>query len=333
MEPLKPLIDTLGAPLPVYVLVGAESLLVREAEERARKAVIAGGIAAFNDATLTAGEEAALSFADIARQSPMMAPRRLVVIRQMQEANAALLDALLAYVQAPSPTTTLLLVGEKMPAATGGVDRGTRIANAVKKTGLVLKLAGEGVDAVAFAVGRARDLGCRMESGAAQMMVGLVGDDLSLLASEVEKCAGYAGSGGVIDLKVVELMCAATAETEVWALTNALVARDRSKTLAALHRLLEDGEAPHKLLSNVTWQIRQLLTVQDMMARGLPERDAGLKMHPMALKSMREMLSRHRIDAVALLEQIAAANQRMNSSRVGDRRIFEGLVLQLTHQI
>ena len=105
----------------------------------------------------------------------------------------------------------------------------------------------------------------------AQQMIATVGEDLSLLAAEVEKCAAYVGqagdkpgdkSAGVIDGKVVELMCAATAETEVWALTNGLIARDRDKTLGALHRLLEEGEAPHKLLSNVTWQIRQLLSLQ-----------------------------------------------------------------------
>lgn len=330
MDPLKPLHDSLAQPLPFYLLVGSESLLVHEAEDAVRKAVLSGPTAAFNDAVLTAGEESTLGFADIALQLPMMAKRRLVVIRQIQEANAALLDRLLAYAQAPVPSTVLVVVGEKMPAATGGVDRGIRIANAVKKSGMVLKLDGEGVDPAGFAMSRAKELGVKLEKDAAGLLAHLVGDDLSVIAGEVEKCAGYAGPGGVIDRTVVELMCVSTAETEVWALTNALMARDRNRALESMHRLLEDGEATHKLMASIAWQLRQMLVVQDVIARGLSEREANLRMPPNVLRSIKELVSKTQIRPSVLLEELAATSRAMNSSRAGDRRIFEALVLRLT---
>lgn len=329
MDPLKALVDSLTSPHAVYVLVGSEPLLVRTAEDTLRKGILSGAAMAFNDAVFTAGEEGALGFEDTARQLPMMAKRRLVVIRQIESASAALLDALLAYVQAPVPSTVLAIMGDKMPSATGGMDRGLRITNAVKKTGLVIKLDGEGMDATAFALEQAKRLGVRMDRDAAVQLIALTGEDLSVIAGEVEKCAGYAGAGGLINKAVIAEMCVLTAETEVWALTNALMARDRSKALDSLHKLLEDGEAPHKLLASVAWQLRQMLVVQDLQSRGISEREANLRVNPNVLRSIKELVAKSPVRPSVLLEELAATNRAMNSSRAGDRRIFEGLVLRL----
>lgn len=330
MDPLQPLLDSLAKPAALYVLVGSEGLLVRNAEEAVRKAVLTGATAAFNDAVLTSGEESAASFVDIARQLPMMAGKRLVVLRQIQEANVALLEQLLTYAAAPVPSTVLVVVGEKMPAAAGGVDRGLRIINAAKKSGFVLKLDGDGVDPAGFALAQAKELGVRMDKDAAALLASLIGAELSVIAAEVEKCAGYAGKGGTIDRSVVETLCVNTAETEVWALTNALVARDRNRALEALQRLLDDGEAPHKLLASVVWQLRQLLVVQDCTARGISEREANLRIHPGVLRSIKETITKAPVRPSTLLEELASTNRAMNSSRAGDRRVFEGLVLRLT---
>jgi DNA polymerase-3 subunit delta len=332
MNPLDAVTTSLANPPPVYVLVGPESLLVRQAEEEVRVAIASGPVAAFNHAVFTAGEDGALAFRDVAATAPMMAARRLVVIRQVQDANAALLDAVLAYVGAPSPTTVLVLTGEKFPGASGGVDRGLRIMNAAKKVGLVLKLDGEGVDAAAFATTRVKERGARIERDAAMLLVEFVGGELSLVAADAEKCADFVGEGGVVTRAVVEEVCASTAEADVWALTDAIVTRDADRGLATLHRLLEDGEAPHKLLASVAWQVRQVLALQDAARRGISEREANIRMPPQKLRMIREVVAKRPVSPSALLEELAAVNHKMNSSRAGDRRIFEAFVLRLVQK-
>lgn len=327
---LKPLTSTFAAPPPVYVLVGSEGLLVRAAEQAVRAAFANGPMAAFNHGVFTAGEEAALGFAGAAGTMPMMAPRRLVEVRQVQDASAPLLDAILAYVQAPVPSTVLMLSGQKFPPASGGADRGLRIVNAVKKIGVVLKLDGEGVDPAAFAMGRAAELGVRLDRDAARLLAEMAGGDLAVLVADVEKCAGFAGPGGTVDRAVAEEVCVSVAEADVWALTDALVSRNRDGALEALHRLLEDGEASHKLLASIAWQLRQVLLLQDAQRRGISDRDANVRMPPQKIRAARELVARRPISPSALLEELAAANQGMNSSRAGDRRVFEALVLRLT---
>lgn len=329
MSPIDSLAKTFASPAPIYVLVGPEGLLVREAEESVRVAIASGPTAAFNHTVLTAGEEGATSFSAIAATVPMMAARRLVVIRQIQDANAELMDALLAYAAAPVPSTVLVVSGEKMPAASGGVDRGIRFTNAAKKVGFVLKLDGEGVDPVALAVSRAKDLGAKMEPDAARRIVEMTGGELALVVADAEKCASFVGSGGVVTRAVVEEVCHEVAEADVWGLTDAIIARDVDRGLEALHRLLEDGEAPHRLLASVAWQLRQVLVLQDAIRRGIPDREANVRMPPAKLRAVREQVQRRPVSPSQVLEELARVNQGMNSARAGDRRVFEAFVLRL----
>lgn len=328
MDPLDPLRQSLAQPKPIYVIVGSETLLVREAEELARRALARGPMAALNHGVFTGGEEGALAFGELARTLPMMAARRLVELRQVQDASVPLLDALLAYAAAPVPSTVLLISGTRFPGATGGVDRGLRIQNAVKKVGMVLKLDGEGVDPVAFALSRAQAMGLRLEPAGARMLVELGGGELALLVNDLEKCADFVGPGGTVTAAVAEEVVASTAEADVWALTDALVARDRDRALGTLHRLLEDGEPSHKLLASVAWQLRQVLLLQDGLRRGL--RDSGVRMPPQKIRAVTQLVQRSPIAPSVVLEELARANHAMNRSRAGDRRIFEGLVMRLT---
>lgn len=329
MAATEELTRTLGSPHAVYVCVGGEALLVREAVDAVRGAVLAGGMAAFNHAIHTAGDEGVLGFADACRQVPVMAARRLVELRQVQDANVATLDALLAYVQAPVDSTVLLVSGEKMPAAVGGVDRGLRILNAVKKGGFVAKFDGSGMDPGSFARARIQPWGATIDPAAVRRLVELGGEDYDTLAGNVERCAGFVGSGGKVTVEVVDEVCASTAVADVWGLTDAIVAQDRDAALCALHRLLDDGEAPHRLMSNIAWQLRQVLLVQDAARRGIPDREAGVRMPPHKLALVRSMVQKRPVSPSAWLDALAVAARRMNSSRAGDRRVIEAFVLGL----
>lgn len=329
MNALQPLRDSLRAPLPVYVLVGSDPWLARAALEAVREAVLVPATRAFNDASFSASEDRPGAILDVAQTVPMMAPRRLVVVKQLEEAPVALLDALLDYVAAPSPSTVLVLLGEKFPGASGGMDRGVRIQNAAKKTGLVLKLEASAVSPGDFCGMVARERGVRLLPDAVRRLVELTGDELSVLAANVEKCADFVGPGGVIDPAVVDELCVSTVDAEVWGLTDALVTRDRDRALGALHRLLEDGEPGHRLLAMVAWQLRQVLALQDAIRRGLPEREANVRLPPQKIRAIRELVSKRPLSPSATLEELAAVNRAMNSSRAGDRRILEAWILRL----
>lgn len=314
---------------PIAIFVGDEPLRVQEAEQALVQQAL-GPAGGFNLAVLLASDGDVVSrVMDLVRTVPMMSRHRVVVVRDMDKAHVELLDALMAYAEKPVPSTVLILVGPKLPEAVKGVNRGLRLQNLVKKVGRVERFKAEEQDPVAFAVDRARRLGCRLEPDAARLLVELSGRDLGLLAGEVEKASAWVGGQGQIDAAVIEQTASVVAEAEVWGLTGALVRRDVDGALAQAHRLLEDGKASHQLMAMVTWQIRNLLTLQDCMHRGIPAKDAGLRMRWSDQQEAERSLRQRPLPVAATLATLARANRAFNRARAGDRRIFERLILEL----
>ena len=318
--------------VPVHLLLGDAGLLVSEAEKALVAAALDGGAAGFNLATYDASEGApgALS---LARTPPMMARKRVVVVRGMQKAPVALLDDLLTYAANPSPTTVLVLTGDKTPGAVGGKDRGKVLANKVDKLGGLRRFRTRDQRPVPFAQARARDAGCELDGDAARLLVELVGDDLGQVRLELDKAVAFVGGQGRIDRRVIEATSSVVAEAVQWELTDAIVARDADRGLAVTYRMLEDARASggaHRLLGLVTWQVRELLVLQDALQRG--ERPPGkwARMPGRKLQAARRNLEKHPLDPVVALGALTEANRQLNRARAGGQRVFESLMMRLT---
>jgi DNA polymerase-3 subunit delta len=276
-----------------------------------------------------AGEDNAVEVFAKARTLPMMSARRLVVLRDAQEAPSALLEALYAYAEDPSPSTVLLVTGTKWPPAEGGTDWGRRAENLVAKTGFVLRQKARDLDPVGFVLEQAQGLGCQIRRDRAQALVERVGPNLATLQSEVEKLAEWLGGSGEISDEALSAVSSLVADADRWDLTGALVRGDVDTALATLHRLLEDGEEPPAVFGLIAWQMRQVLALQGAIRRGQSPKDVGVNLYGRNLDAARNMLQQHPMDTVGILDQLARANSKMNSSRAGARRVLEGLVLGL----
>lgn len=315
---------------PIHLVLGEEALLVERACEALVSAAFGGGSPGFNLARFAAGESP-LQAVDLARTLPMMAPRRVVHITELESAKVELLDALLAYAEKPNPSTVLILSGAKLPPRAGGKDRGKVLSNLVKKHGQVERFRSRDQDPAAFARAHARSLGCELDGRAARLLVELSGTDLGRLAREVDKAAAYVGGEGEIGVDVVSTTTSMVAEAVVWELTDAVVARDADRGLTAVYRMMEaagSGErVSYRLLALITWQIRQLLLLQESMRTGT----AFSGRMPRRKRESAERLLRQRpLSAERMLGALAQANHDFNRARAGDRRVFESLVLQLT---
>ena len=100
----------------------------------------------------------------------------------------------------------------------------------------------------------------------------------------------------------------------------------------ALHRLLEQGDAPHRLMAMVTWQLRAIVSTLEALRLGASEKIAmragGVLANQFADIKARSGSWKHD-ELAATLERRAATNLNMNSRRGGDRRELEALVLAL----
>ena len=312
----------------VVLFLGDETVGRKRAVEELVAAVFDGKTSSFNHAVFTAADGAERAV-EVAKTVPMMANHRVVVVREMETASVELLDDLLSYAQRPNPTTVLILSGTKNAPASGGVDRARRLEAAIKKVGRVERFKTADQDPRRFAVEMAEEAGMRLAPAAADLVVELVGTDLGRVQTEMNKVIAFAGGEGTISTTDVEAVCSLVAEAVIWDLTDAVVRRDADRALVAAHRMLETGEATHRLMAMIAWQMRQLITIQECMRTRVNPMDVGIRMPRRKLNAAQDALRHRPIDAPRMIDKLAQANGELNRSRAGDRRVFEGLLLGL----
>jgi DNA polymerase-3 subunit delta len=180
-----------GAPLPepVYLLYGEEDVLKDEAIRALVDATV-GSSRDFNLDVRFAADLTPESFHALVNTPPMLAERRAVVIRaveQLGKRKTKLRDEVVRYLASPNPTTLLVLVvaaGEEPDADL--VRASTSIA--------VDALAAERVPR--WLQHRASTLGVTLAADATELLLKAVGNDLSTLSRELEKLASLAAGGG-----------------------------------------------------------------------------------------------------------------------------------------
>lgn len=116
---------------------------------------------------------------------------------------------------------------------------------------------------------RAQSVGVSINPDAAALLANLIGNQLRLLANELDKLATYAGDGATITADDVRKLSAHVQEARIFDLTDALAQRNRTQALNILHDLLSDGEPPLKLISTITSQVRSLLLVKELSQQGM----------------------------------------------------------------
>jgi len=331
---LRPLERALSDGAVLMVVYGDAGPLVEAAVARVREVVEPTvGPPAFNVSTHRAGEPDGIEAFRTARTLPMMGPRRLVLVKEIEQADDAFFEAAAAYAEAPVAEAVVVLSGGGFPKVRkGSKDWRQRLKKAVGGRGLWLELSTKNVRADQYACQLAQELGKTLSPADGRLLVEVLGDDLSRIRQEVEKLSIYVGDEPAITADAIHEATAALAEAAIWDLTAALASGDADAALATLHRLQEGGDDPRRLLSMVAWQSRDLCRLHARLRAGLSDSAirGQVRMRPDVFRAAkRRMAERGFPHPGVLMGRLAQANLEMNSHRAGADRILERLVLDL----
>ncbi len=229
-----------GDHLPAYLVKGGDAVLRAEAV-RALVAELVGD----GDASLMVEEhepagddDDASALVDAARTPPLFSERRVVVGREVAAYPSAALGALLAYLDDPLPTTSLVLVsGERGRLS-------PKLAGAVKAVGRVIDA---GVPTrreqrSAWLADHVRKSPVRLDSGALALVGEHLGEDLGRLTSLLETLASAHGPGARLGADEVRPFLGPAGSVPPWELTDAIDRGDTPAALAALRRMTQAGE-------------------------------------------------------------------------------------------
>ena len=223
-----------GAPDPVYLLHGDEDVLKDEAVRALLDAAVDPTARDFNVDSRFAADLDAEAFHALVNTPPMLAERRAVVLRgvdQLGKRKSKLRDELVRYLGAPNPSTVLILV-------TGaGEDPDAELARQATTVALA-PLDPERVPR--WVIHHAAKLALTLAPDAVELLVAAVGNDLSVLVRELEKLAALAGDRPATAADVTALVGVRRGET-VHDLLEAALARQAARAAQLVDPVLEQA--------------------------------------------------------------------------------------------
>lgn len=150
-------------------------------------------------------------------------------------------------------------------------------------------------DVPAWVTRRAKARGLRLDRGVADSLATVVGTDLRRLDTELAKLALYCGAQPVREPDVRLLV--APGEANVFALLDAVAEGRPGAALAALRRLVQQGQAVEGLLPQLVALVRRLLVAHELVAAGRSVAaeggEYGLTSSPRALEKLVRQAARY----------------------------------------
>jgi DNA polymerase III subunit delta len=252
---------------------------------------------------------------------------RLVVVEGVETWRAGDVESVGAYLADASPGAVLALWAHATPKV--GV-----LADLVAKHGRVLAFdVPKPRSPSAWVAGEFKRLGVEVDADAARALVDIVGDDVLILASEIEKIATWA-AGRPVGIHEIESMAIPAREVESWAVTDAWGARDLSSAIAACEAALEQRE-PFSIAVSLASHVGRVRAAQLLAEEGLGTREIakrlGLRSEFPARKALAhsENYSREELDAaIVRLAELDAAIK--GASRLSPELELERAIVDVT---
>ena len=308
---------------PAYLLAGAEALHRDESLAAIRAAALGAAANDFDFERLDGERSSPAQLLDALRALPVLAARRLVVLREPEarkgKSEALLLALANALPELAGQSQTLLVV------VAARVDRRSSWVRAFEAPAALVACdpPKDGRPVAAFATGEARRQGIALGPGAAEALADAVGPQLLRLRSELEKAALLAGPGQRVTREHVRTAVSAVAEEKLWDLTDATFEGRSADALGALARLLGAGVPAPVLLGSFATQLRKLVRVR------AGEAPSG---HPMVVRRLEAQARRHSLARLlAGLRAAVEADERLKGrGSLPAELVLERLVLGLS---
>jgi DNA polymerase-3 subunit delta len=307
----------------LILLYGPESYFIEEGLKLIRDAVVDAGSRDFNLTQYQGRDIKPGEVVEQARTFPVFAERRLVIIKNVQEASADQLEGLLAYLEDPVPETVLLLTAEK-------IDARRKFYQILKKSGKAIEFKKIYENQLpSFVREQAKSLNVTLTGEGLKLFCKRVGTNLVEVQGELEKLAGYLGERDIADEKDVAAIVSDTRIESIFDLTDAIGEGDISSALHLMDRLLAEGQAPLMVLAMMTRHFRQMWKVRELVAQNVPQSEFPKRVgvSPYFLKGLMQQARRFDNHQYRLVfNQLLATDLALKSSGSEPRMHLEKLV-------
>ena len=313
----------------LYLMFGEEDFLLDEGVQAIIDAVLGSGERNFNLDVVSATEMDVRDILAIASSFPMMAERRVVVVRDIDRVTGKDTEILTAYCENPSKTTCLVLVGTKPDFRKKPFQTLRRNARVMEARPLYEN------QIPAWVLARVQKAGRTITPDACKMLTAYVGPSLRDLCNELEKLYTYAGERNELTADDIAAVVGRSKEYTVFELQKAVGDRDMRRAVGIVQHMLEAGESVPFILVMLTNYFAALWQLHDLRRKGVPGRDQAsvARINPYFLQeyqdAIRHFTPREVEHAFVLL---AAADEQAKSTSREPAQILTALIVQLIGQ-
>jgi DNA polymerase III subunit delta len=329
---------------PVYLVTGEETHFIERVVVALRSATVGGGPLGLNEEKLVAGEVDVDRVLSAARTLPMMAKRRLIVIRSLERWDARssdddaarsdepepsrtnALDRLAAYAESPVPTTCLVLVGSK-------IDGRRKLVSAARKGGFIVACEPLPRAALpAFILREAKGRGHALDPEVADLLAEIAGPEVASVADAIERLSLYVGVGQPFTEDAVAACLVRVRQSTVWEMINAVGRRDLGAALAALDDVYDPRDRGLRLVGLLAWSVRQLVKFDAAVRAGAGPEEAARRAGAPPFKA-RELSTQLRRISPSDLERwvllLAESDLELKGSKRPARATVEDALMQM----
>lgn len=297
-----------GSPEPVYLLTTSQTYIRKLVYDFCLKQVPDAG-RAFDWNVFDLEREETSEFINAARTLPWFSPRRWIYVKNATSAEKALLP----YLQKPSERTVVVLEVERVPAAWPE---------------LPTIEPGERADLAGWLERKARGEGYDVEEGAIEELVDIVGEDLQLLVSELEKLLLYGMKDRTITIDSVRQAVSQARQYDVFALGDAIASGDTRQALNILNALTEGGMSTQLIISTLYANFRRLLVALELLDRGKRFPDIVRQLNLWSYKNKESSVRKFKKKEVrGMILRLFDADRTSKSTSVDMKAYLERLVI------
>ena len=311
---------------PVYLLHGEEDFLIEEATNAILDAALTKDERGFNLDVMYGTEADARDIASHASSFPMMAERRVVVVRDADKVGQS--EILANYIEHPSPSTCLILACTKP-------DFRKKLFVTAKKHAFVVECKPLWDNQVpAWIAKRVKKDKREIQPDAASMLAAYVGTSLRELSNELEKLYIYLGDKRSITVDDITAVVGVSKEFTVFELQWAIGMKDTRKATEILERMMEAGEQPVVMVAVMTKFFQTIWKLLDVRRRNVPQAQqmtqAGIFMFNDKYSQVANRFTIGEIEDVFL--SLAEVDEKLKTSGGDPKLLMQMFIVNTTQQ-
>jgi DNA polymerase III subunit delta len=308
----------------VLFLHGEEEYLREEAVRTINDLVLDPATRDFNLDQLRGPDAEPETLASTLATPPMMAERRLVIVRDAQGLTPRSREVIEQFVSRPAPGVVLVL-SAAIPSGSKA-----KFYDMLRKDTLAVEFAAlDPLDLPAWLVERSATAhGLALEMDAARALAAAIGPQLGVLVTELEKAAAFVGDRKSIALDDVKAVGGYIPRVDRWAWFDAVGDRKFTRALAELPELLESGESGVGLVIGLGGHLLRIGLLagggKEALERHLRPNQRWLANR---LQSQARKWSPDQVDHA--LEELLRTDRLLKTASLSDRQAMEELLLRL----